>query len=233
MAYCIQCGKELHNNAQFCFHCGAGVPSNGQTSAASELITQLESDPSQLTQHQAHKPQEKTKKKSTTRIVGYSIYFLVTSLVIGLLLFSVFYAIGPRKMDAKERAKEEVEAAWQQFDENMELVSITYNTVKWDTYDKAEIDSYIAKYGNTAITDVNGTKYDTYWDYWNSKDYNPHTDTYRIFTIKGNYHVTDNRKQDYKGYYCVTVLHIVNENTWRIQETELELPDELKQLLPN
>jgi len=145
----------------------------------------------------------------------------------------MFYIAGPRELDAKEHAKKEVEAAWQEFDENMELVSITYDTVNLDKWDEDEINSYIAKYGDIRITDVNGNKYDTHWDYWNSKDYDPYADTYHFFTIKGNYHVTDRRNQDYEGWYCITVLHIVNENSWSIQNTELELPEELKQYLPD
>lgn len=233
MPYCIQCGKALHKDAQFCFHCGASIPSTNPTSSTSEPPSPPVASMPQPTQAPVSEAQEPKKKKSVARIIGYSIYFLIAALVVGLMLFSIFYIAGPRKLDAKEHAKREVEAAWQEFDENMELLSITYDTVNLDKWDEDEIDAYIAKYGNTGITDINGNKYDTHWDYWNSKGYDPYSDTYHFFTIKGNYHVTDRRKQDYEGWYCVTILHKVNENSWSIQDTELELPEELKQYLPD
>ena len=225
MPYCIQCGKELHDNAQFCFYCGAKKPESDPASPATESP---EPAP-QLANTEIPEPTEPKKKKPVLRVVGYAVGISVAVLVVGLLIFAICYMLGPKKTQAKEQAKKEVEAAWQEFDENMELVSITYDSVNVDEWDSDEIEEYIAEYGNTGIIDVDGNQYDTYRDYWESRGYDPRSDTYHIFTVKGQYHVTDHRKQDYEGWYCVMVLHIVNENSWRIEKTELELPDELRQ----
>ena len=232
MPYCIQCGKELHHHAKFCYYCGAKVPNAEPAPSVEEPAA----PDAPLMPEPAQAPDQtitaSAKKRSAAQTVGYAALHLFVTLFVGLFVFATCYMAGPRRLDAKAHAKEEVEAAWQEFDENMELVSITYDPVKVDKWDEEEIEAYVSQYGNTGITDVDGIHYDTFWDYWNSKGYDPYTDTYRILTVKGNYRVTDRRKQDYKGWYCVTVLYIANENSWRILETELELPEELKQLLP-
>lgn len=219
MAYCIQCGEELHEHARFCFYCGASVPGDHAVTPVTE------EKPGQTC---VPKPE---KKKNTAQIIRVIVLSLVAALLIGVTVFSVSYLAGNRKIDAKNHAKEELEEAWKEFDENMELVSITYDSVNVDLWDEDEIQAYIDKNGDISLTDIDGVKYDSHWDYWEGKDYDPHTDTYRIYTVRGTYHVTDHRKQDYEGWYCITILHIMEENIWQAWETEMELPEELKQLI--
>lgn len=229
MSYCIKCGKELHNEADFCFHCGASVP-KGEVSSSDSDVKNSEAYAAPMLQQIPFKDQGVTKSKKKKIVL--CVVILLPVLIVGTLLAMLFgYFLGPRTYDAKIEAREEVEAAWQEFDENMELLSVTYDSVDIDEWDHDEIEKYIDKYGDIAITDLNGKKYDTHWEYWDAKGYDPRKETYRIFTIKGDYHVTDHRNQDYEGWYCVKVLHRVKENSWRIEETELEMPDELKQYL--
>ena len=234
MAYCIKCGKELHDGANFCANCGANVPSD--TIALTTQAPDTTQDDSLTPNQNTNKTPEQIdpeEKKSTTKIIKLAIYISIACVFLGLILFAVIYAIGPRKSDAKQHAKKEVESAWKEFDKNLDLVYIDYDSVDVREWNKDEIDAYLAEKYNQKITDVNGKTYDSYQEYWESIGYDPHSETYRIFTVKGDYRVTDHKDQNYEGWYCVIVLHKVNQNTWSIQETELELPDELKQYLPN
>ena len=229
MPFCIRCGKELHDNAQFCFYCGAKVPcektkvSKYQPSKlvyAAPPISTITSDPS------VSKPQEKFEPKkelSFKWIVVICVCVLASVMVLGLLII-----VDSDKASAKNHAKDEVEAAWQEFDESLELIDISYKSVKVSEFTEQEINDYIKKYGNMERTDINGKHYDTHWEYWESKNYDPYTETYKVYTVKGRYEVSDHKTQHYSGWYTVKVLHLVNENNWLIHKTELELPEELK-----
>ena len=240
MPYCIQCGKELNEGARFCFHCGASVP-NAQTASTPtpqappvSVTPTPQPTPVITTESMAEQPPRK-KKPNGWKIFGWSLYAAIPLLIIGFIFWGLMVSSGiiPDYSGVKNSAKREVTEFWQEWDEDMELVSITYDSIKEDEWDEDEIEAYVVKWGDRGITDVDGTEYDTHWDYWEAENYDPYTETYKVYTVRGDYHVTDNRKQDYEGWYCVTIVHAVNENSWRIEGTEMELPDELKQYLPD
>ncbi len=229
MPFCIRCGKELHDNAQFCFYCGAKTPCEKTTVSTYQPskpvyvappINKINPD-SNIT-----KLQEKTEPKKeipVKRIVVICVCVFVLVMFLGWLIFTA-----TDKTNAKNHAKNEVEEAWQEFDESLELIDISYDKVTVRKFTEQEINDYVNKHGNFKITDINGNEYDTYWEYWESKNYDPYNDTYKIYTVKGQYQVSNHKNQNYKGWYTVKVLHIVNENNWSIEKTELELPEELK-----
>lgn len=237
MPYCIQCGKELADGAKFCFHCGASVP-NTQTAPAPQPVVPPVPQPIIAPQPVPVIPPEpiadfpiQKKKRNGWKILGWTLYAAIPLFIIFVLITGISSA--SPKSSAKSMTKREVTEFWQEWDEDMELVSITYDSIKVDEWDEDEIAAYVSKAGNWTFTDADGKKYDTHWDYWEAENYDPYTETYKVYTVRGDYHVTDNREQDYEGWYCVTIVHAVNENSWRIEGTEMELPDELKQYLPD
>lgn len=241
MPYCIQCGKELNEGARFCFHCGAGVPNAQTTPAQAPLPIPAPTLQTSTTPVSQNSPTDAPKaKKDVGRIIVNILFFAFLSAIALMIIMAILVGTGIipgsvfnfSKSTAKNIAKSEVTHFWQEWDKDMELVSITYDSIKADELDEDEIAAIIAEEGNWGYTDIDGNEYDSHWDYWEETGYDPYEDTYTIYTIRGDYHVTDNRKQDYEGWYCVTLLHRENA-PWRTLETEMELPDELKQYLPD
>ena len=247
MKYCHKCGAKLLEDAKFCANCGAEVPAKAtaepiETTTEADVKTAesaiAETDnatKSPVTQaFNAPKQQDSEEKTSILKKIGIAFSILISLALILIIIVAAATSTSKNfEKGAKRMTKLEIADAWKEFDDKLELKKITYDSISVDEMDEDEIAAYITETGNRGYVDSDGTRYDTAFEYWESQNYDPYNDVYRLYTVKGDYHVTDNRKQDYEGWYCVVLLHIEGRNVWKTMDTEMELPDELRQYLPD
>ena len=126
---------------------------------------------------------------------------------------------------AKDMAKKEVLETWQEVDKEFALVGITFDSVKVDTLSNYEKQVYLDECSNIGFIDADGTRYKNEQAYYKAIGYDINAHPWRLYVVKGTYHVNNGKGEDYEGYYTVWVR---TTKSWSIEKTEIELPTELQ-----
>ena len=151
MHYCIKCGKELVDDARFCFHCGAEVPVS-KVAESSEPINNDTPAPSP-SGSETPTPEHHEEKKSPWRFVGYAFAALMAVVLIIAIIAGIGSTSNGTDKSLKTLTKQEVADAWKEFDENLEVKKVTFDSTNEDKMTEEEIRDYVAKIGNLQFTD--------------------------------------------------------------------------------
>lgn len=241
---CPECEKEISDQAEICVGCGFPINKILSDNPTPVPVKKTIVNPETDFVAKPEPPPKIIKKQSSDCFGAVKEFFhrnkrkirkaLIIILIIALIVvLTVFPPILSNLDFAKDSAKEEVLATWQEVDKDIKLEKIKYTKTRFEIADKDQVEDIVDEIAYPPIkhTDVNGVTYDSIYDYWDSIDYDPYDDIWRIYTIEGKYTVRDTFNT-YRGNFKVVFVVGLAERCWHRYSTEIEVPKQFREYMP-